>query len=198
MRSAEESLVSRFGAFEPRQAATDGHLRHECVKFDSSQSLLSRLACSSTTQLNLIRASPSRALASLLHRLEPPVAIVSVNVRRHSQSCPRTSTISIVRCVRGATGQPSQSERTVHALRKCPRRPTFPLSTTSIAPPRDPVTLACSALLAARSLPGPNQSIVAGALVGLSASSTAYPVAQQRLLQPTLYTAQPCDGERAV
>jgi hypothetical protein len=109
MRSAEESLslVSRFGAFQPRKAATDGHLRHECVKFDSSQSLLSRLACSSTIQLTLIRASPSRALASLLHRLEPPVAIVSV--RRHIQSCPRNSTISIVRCVRGATGQPSQS-----------------------------------------------------------------------------------------
>jgi hypothetical protein len=116
-----------------------------------SQSLSPRL-CSSTIQLNLIRASPSRALASLLHpRLEPPVAIVSVSARPpqpelpakqhhlHCEVCPRRDRPRLA----------NLSASFTRCCESCPRRPTFPLSTTSIAPPRDPVTLACSALLAA-------------------------------------------------
>ena len=114
--------VSRLEYFSCCQAESCHlrQIRRRCNSPRSNSALIS--PASSTTLLNLIRASSSRALASLLHhRLEPPV---SHRQRQRSPPQPelpaRNSTISTVRCVRGATDLASQSARTVHALQKVP------------------------------------------------------------------------------
>ena len=161
--------VSRLVYFSSRQAESC-HLRQTRRRYNSPRSNSALISpASSTTLLNLIRASSSRALASLLHhRLEPPV---SHRQRQRSPPQPelpaRNSTISIVRCVRGATDLASQSARTVHALQKVP--------TTTHVPPfhyqisRRRVTLSPWRALLCSEPPstGPD-CVVAGALVGLS------------------------------
>ena len=172
----QEPLAARDvheGARSPRRRvayvgkAGYSSLRRRCNPPRSNSALIS--PASSTTLLNLICASSSRALASLLHhRLEPPV---SHRQRQRSPPQPelpaRNSTISIVRCVRGATDLASQSARTVHALQKVP--------TTTHVPPfhyqisRRRVTLSPWRALLCSEPPstGPD-CVVAGALVGLS------------------------------